>query len=58
MLKSNCKVGSSMTGLNPDIAEEPQLEDWLKKHQPKKAFSEKQKKILVEARKKWQTTKV
>ena len=47
-----------MTGLNPDIAEEPQLEDWLKKHPSKKAFSEKQKKILVEARKKWQTTKV
>lgn len=58
MLNRNCKVGKGMTGLNPDKPEEPQLEDWLKKHPPKKAPSEKQKKTLVEARKKRQTTKV
>lgn len=58
MLNRNCKVGNGMTGLNPDIAEEPQLIAWLKKHPQKKALSEKQKKILVEARKKRQTTKV
>jgi len=52
MLNQNCKVGKGMTGLNPDKPEESQLEDWLKKHPPKKAISEKQKKILIEARKK------
>lgn len=58
MLNRNCKVGNGMTGLNPDIAEESQLIAWLKKHPAKKALSEKQKKVLVEARKKMQTTKV
>jgi len=58
MLNRNCKVGTGMTGLNPDIAEEPQLIVWLKKHPLKKALSEKQKNNLVEARKKRQTTKV
>ena len=58
MLNRNCKVGKGMTGLNPDKSEEPQLEDWLKKHPLKKALSEKQKNNLVEARKKRQTTKV
>jgi len=60
MLNQNCKICRGILGLNPDKPEEPQLEeeDWLKKHPPKKAFSEKRKKILVEARKKWQTTKV
>lgn len=52
MLNSNCKVGTGMTGLNPDRSEELQLIAWLKKHPQKKAISEKQKKILVEARKK------
>lgn len=52
MLNRNCKVGKGMTGLNPDKSEESQLEDWFKKHPLKKALSEKQKKILVEARKK------
>ena len=58
MLNRNCRVGTGMTGLNPDKSEEPQLEDWLKKHSPKKALSEKQKNNLVEARKKRQTIKV
>ena len=58
MLNRNCKVGNGMTGLNPDKSEEPQLEDWFKKHSPKKALSEKQKNNLVEARKKRQTIKV
>jgi len=58
MLNRNCKVGTGMTGLNPDKPEKPQLTAWLKKHPQKKAISEKQKKILVEARKKRQTTKV
>ena len=58
MLNCNCKVGNGMTGLNPDKSEELQLEDWLKKHPVKKAISEKQKKVLVEARKKRQTVKV
>ena len=52
MLNRNCKVGIGMTGLNPDKPEELQLIAWLKKHPQKKAISEKQKKILVEARKK------
>jgi len=58
MLNRNCRVGTGMTGLNPDKSEEPQLEDWLKKHPLKKALSEKQKNNLVEARKKRQTIKV
>ena len=58
MLNHNCKVGTGMTGLNPDKPEESQLEDWLKKHPLKKALSEKQKNNLVEARKKRQTIKV
>jgi hypothetical protein len=58
MLNINCKVAKGITGLNPDKPEEQQLEDWLKKHPQKKALSEKQKKILVEARKKRQTTRV
>jgi hypothetical protein len=52
MLNHNCKVGTGMTGLNPDRPEELQLIAWLKKHPPKKAISEKQKKMLIEARKK------
>ena len=52
MLNRNCKVGTGMTGLNPDKSEELQLIAWLEKHPLKKALSEKQKKILVEARKK------
>ena len=58
MLNRNCRVGNGMTGLNPDKSEEPQLEDWHKKHPLKKALSEKQKNNLVEARKKRQTIKV
>ena len=58
MLNRNCKVGNGMTGLNPDKSDEPQLEDWHKKHPLKKALSEKQKKNLIEARKKRQTIKV
>ncbi|MBA7580880.1 hypothetical protein ES708_22777 [subsurface metagenome] len=58
MLSRNCKVGSGMTGLNSDKPEKPQLTAWLKKHPPKKALSEKQKKILVEARKKSPTARV
>ena len=58
MLNRNCKVGTGMTGLNPDKPEELQLIAWLEKHPQKKALSEKQKKNLVEARKKRQTTKV
>lgn len=52
MLNRNCKVGTGMTGLNPDKPEELQLIAWLEKHPQKKALSEKQKKILAEARKK------
>ena len=52
MLNRNCKVGTGMTGLNPDKPEELQLIAWYNKHPQKKAISEKQKKILVEARKK------
>ena len=52
MLNRNCKVSTGMIGLNPDKPEEPQLEDWFKKHPLKKVISEKQKKMLVEARKK------
>ncbi len=52
MLNRNCKVGTGMTGLNPDKPEELQLIAWLEKHPQKKAISEKQKKILIEARKK------
>ena len=52
MLNRNCKVGTGMTGLNPDKPEELQLIAWLEKHPQKKAISEKQKKLLVEARKK------
>lgn len=52
MLNRNCKVGTGMTGLNPDRPKELQLIAWLKKHPQKKAISEKQKKILIEARKK------
>ena len=58
MLSRNCKVGTGMTGLNPDKPEKPQLAAWLKKHPQKKAISEKQKKILVEAREKRSITKV
>jgi hypothetical protein len=58
MLSRNCKVGTGMTGLNSDKPEKPQLTAWLKKHPPKKALSEKQKKILVEARKKSPTARV
>ena len=57
MLNRNCKVGTGMIGLNPDKPEEPQLEDWLKKH-PQEIISEKQKNNLIEARKKRQTVKV
>ena len=57
MLNRNCKVGTGMTGLNPNKPEEPQLEEWLKKH-PQKTLSEKQKNNLVEARKKGHTIKV
>ena len=52
MLNQNCKICRGILGLNPDKPEESQLEDWLKKHPSKKALSEKQKKILIEARKK------
>lgn len=58
MLNRNCKVGTGMTGLNPDKPEELQLIAWLKKHPQKKAISEKQKKILVEARKKSPTARL
>ena len=58
MLNQNCKICKGILGLNPDKPEESQLEDWLKKHPQKKALSEKQKKILVEARKKRHTTRV
>jgi len=58
MLNRNCRVGNGMIGLNPDKPEKPQLRAWLKKHPPKKAASEKQKKLLVEVRKKRQTNKV
>ena len=50
MLNRNCKVGTGMTGLNPDKPEELQLIAWLEKHPQKKAISEKQKKIIIEAR--------
>ncbi len=52
MLNQNCKICRGISGLNPDKPEELQLIAWLKKHPQKKAISEKQKKILVEARKK------
>ena len=58
MLNRNCKVGTGMTGLNPDRPEELQLIAWLNKHPQKKAISEKQKKILVEARKKSPITRL
>jgi len=58
MLNRNCRVGRGMLGLNPDKSEEPQLEDWLKKHPPKKALSEKQKKMLAEVRKKSPTARL
>jgi len=58
MLNRSCKVGTGMTGLNPEKPEEPQLEVWFKKHPQKKAFSEKQKKMLIEARKKSPTARV
>ena len=58
MLNQNCKICRGILGLNPDKPEEPQLEDWLKKHPQKKAISEKQKKILVEARKKSPTARL
>jgi len=58
MLNRNCRVGKGMTGINPDKPEKPQLRAWLKKHPRKKAVSEKQKKLLIEVRKKRQTTKV
>lgn len=45
MLNRNCKVGTGMTGLNPDITEEPQLIAWLKKHPQKKHFTKKKDKI-------------
>lgn len=58
MLNRNCRIGRGMVGLNPDKSEEPQLKDWLKKHPQKKTISEKQKKILVEARKKSPTARL
>ena len=58
MLNRNCKVGSGMTGLNPDKPEKPQLTAWLKKHPQKKALSKKQKKVLVEAQKKSPTARL
>ena len=58
MLNRNCKVGTGMTGLNPDKPEELQLIAWLEKHPQKKAISEKQKKLLIEALKKRSITKV
>ena len=58
MLNRNCKVGTGMTGLNPDRPKELQLIAWLNKHPQKKAISEKQKKILVEARKKSPTARL
>jgi len=58
MLNRNCKVGTGMTGLNPDKPEELQLIAWLEKHPQKKAISEKQKKILIEARKKSPTARL
>jgi len=38
MLNQNCKICRGILGLNPDKPEEPQLEDWLKKHPQKKAI--------------------
>jgi hypothetical protein len=58
MLNRNCKVGTGMTGLNPDKPKELQLIAWLNKHPQKKAITEKQKKILVEARKKSPTARL
>jgi len=58
MLNRNCRVGRGMVGLNPDKPEKSQLEDWLKKHPSKKAISEKQKKLLINAREKRSITKV
>ena len=58
MLNRNCRVGRGMTGLNPDEPQELQLIAWHNSHPQKKVISEKQKKILVEARIKRQTTRV
>ena len=58
MLNHNCIIGKRIKGLDPDLPEERQLIVWYKKYPPKKARTEKQLKVLNEARKKRQSAKV
>lgn len=47
MLERDCQVRSGIKGLNPDMAisnEKKQVKEWLARHQPKRVFTDEEKK--------------
>lgn len=46
MLERNCIVRKGIEGLDPDQAEEYQLEKWLKAHPEKRSLSKEERKVI------------